>query len=160
MTKRSTRKGANFERRIAKILRNVWGIPLERTPQSGAWGKMRTKGDLVAPPEMDFSLHVECKNQEGWNLDMLFTDRGKILQDWWRQCTTQAEEERREPLLIFSRNLRPVYVRLLPSRPDWTEAILKTGETVMVLPDGSYVMTLTAFLKAFPEAPTDTRHDT
>jgi hypothetical protein len=144
MAKKSNVKGARFERQIAKLLGAQWGIAFERTPQSGGWGKMRTKGDLVSPPEVNFRYHIECKNQEGWQLDSLLSGKGdKRHRSWWDQCQGGALQDKREPLLIFSRNLAPIYVRWFPAGK--TEELLIKPYIEMT--DGSRIATLEALLE-------------
>ncbi len=65
----SKRKGATYERKIAKIFRDVFGIELSRTPQSGGFAKKSTKadafrGDITCLDDtVDFKLHLEAKCQ-------------------------------------------------------------------------------------------------
>ncbi len=102
----SRRKGHNFERQVRNILKEAWEMELERTPLSGGWGKMQTAGDIVG--KEDFPLYIECRKQEGWQLDQLFKEKG-ILWTWWDEVIGKAEEENRIPLLIFTRNHSPIY---------------------------------------------------
>ena len=106
-------KGAKFERLVRRMVNESWGVRLERTPGSGSWGKMRTKGDLVSDLEKDpnFPFFIEVKKQEAWNLDQVVLRVG-LVEKWWVKARGQAKEEAKIPLLVFSRNRRPIYVRV------------------------------------------------
>ncbi len=64
------RKGANFERELAKMLKAAWDISLVRTPSSGGFCKNNAKanefrGDIVpADDDIILRLHIEAKNQK------------------------------------------------------------------------------------------------
>lgn len=79
--KKSRRKGASYERDIAHIFQNFTGYDFVRTPQSGGFCKKSDKaedfrGDILpADKDIRLKLHIECKNQEKWN-----------LKDWLRQA--------------------------------------------------------------------------
>lgn len=105
-------KGSKFEREVARIFRKHTGLELHRTPLSGGWGKMKTKGDLVAADGVDFPYFVECKKVEGWDLwNCLFSGTGPIYQ-WWEKAKEQAKAEGKIPLLVFAQRARvPVVIR-------------------------------------------------
>jgi hypothetical protein len=137
--KYSKDKGSAFERKVAKILSEAFGVELVRTPMSGGWGRLETKGDLVTRD--DFPYHVECKKREGWNIDCLLSGKGtKELENWWNQTTEQCPADK-VPLLVFSKNFSPIYVRTKnqPKLPNPFNRIL-------YLPDGSIVTSLEEFL--------------
>jgi hypothetical protein len=75
-------------------------------PIDGHW---RSKGDLVARPDLAFPFSVEVKDVEGWDFFGLWHDKWPVAK-WWRQCCDQAKTTRACPLLIFTRNRRPDYV--------------------------------------------------
>lgn len=107
----SRAKGANFERDIAKFLSDWWGVDFRRTPASGGlhWANdNRVSGDIVPPPNSDFPFSVECKKHEGWNFEQVIKGTGDVT-SWWKQCTTDADEFSKVPLLIFSKNRSPVF---------------------------------------------------
>lgn len=86
------------------------GIELERTPGSGSWGRMQTKGDLIASEEdrKRWPYFVECKKVEGWDLwNQLFSGEGPMF-EWWNKACDQAKEEHKVPLLIFAQNRREI----------------------------------------------------
>lgn len=91
----SKRKGATYERKIAKIFRDVFGIELSRTPQSGGFAKKSTKadafrGDITCLDDtVDFKLHLECKDQKTWK-----------LKDWLNQASSDCPEGH-IPVVVF-----------------------------------------------------------
>ena len=68
----SKTKGANFERKIVKVLQeNFPTVTFGRTPSSGGYKKdvenNSLRGDVVCLSEdMEFLLHLELKNRKGW----------------------------------------------------------------------------------------------
>ena len=72
--RRSRTKGANYERTIAKKLKEFFGIDFARTPQSGGFAKKAEKasnfrGDIVSiDKDYDISMHMELKNHNAWSL--------------------------------------------------------------------------------------------
>ena len=109
----SKRKGSKFELRVAKMVKDHWDVELVRTPLSGGWGKMRTKGDLVHNPEThpSFPFYFECRNREGWTLDQVIQGTGQVA-EWWMETRLVARDEGKIPLLVFTRNFNPIYVRV------------------------------------------------
>lgn len=108
------RKGAKFENAIAREVTAWTGVKFTRTPSSGGWAKT---GDITPkdPKEMvKFPFNLELKNNETWNLPMLFkfADTGKLpkpYSDWWKQCTDDAKKSKRIPMVVFSRSYDLVY---------------------------------------------------
>ena len=88
-------KGASYERTIAKIFKKYLKIDLARTPQSGGFAKKSEKaeefrGDIVClDNEIDFKLHIECKNQKVWK-----------LRDWLEQAKSDCPKTK-IPCVIF-----------------------------------------------------------
>ena len=146
MGKYSKDKGSAFERKIAKILSEAFGVELVRTPMSGGWGRLETKGDLVTRD--DFPYHVECKKREGWTLDCLLSGKGdKKLEGWWAQTKEQCPENK-IPLLVFSKNFAPTYVRIkLGGRRPGPDDF----DRILFLPDNSIVVSLGEFLLYGPK---------
>lgn len=68
---RNNRVGGEYERRVARIFKDAWGIKLTRTPKSGGFAKdsanKTIKGDLSCL-DGEFSLHIECKNHKSPNI--------------------------------------------------------------------------------------------
>lgn len=110
--KRSKDKGAAFERLIARKFSETFDTILKRTPLSGGWAKEYegAAGDLVCVDEdFDFPFCVECKNEEGWRLESLFTDNHAWFDRWWAQLMRECPPTK-VPILVFSRNRTPVFV--------------------------------------------------
>lgn len=130
--KNSRAKGAGFERVVAKLLTDWWGATFHRTPNSGGlhWkNDTRVSGDIVAPQDggEDFPFNVECKKVEGWTFEQILKGAGEFYK-WWEQCSRDAGEHGKIPLLIFSKNRAPVYYALrdndwlaLRMRTDWAQ---------------------------------------
>jgi len=112
MGKASRDKGAAFERRICKIMGEAYGVELRRTPLSGGWAQHYddVAGDVVAV-KGEFPYCVECKNQEGWKLESLLTEKHAWFDAWWNQLIKACPADKM-PLLIFSRNFAPEYVAM------------------------------------------------
>lgn len=104
-------KGANAERKLAKLFSTWWGSEFTRTPMSGGFATKtfrddwNASGDLVTP-DVDFPFCVESKKVEGWHLEQLLTSPKCIIHKWWQQ-TLDETPEGKEPLLVFSRNGHP-----------------------------------------------------
>ena len=68
----SKNKGATFERKLAKIFKEAFGVDFVRTPLSGGFAKHMDsaegfRGDIVpADRDVVFLLHVEAKNAKTW----------------------------------------------------------------------------------------------
>lgn len=104
-------KGNVFERKIAKIMTEWTGIKFERVPASGGlhWKKdNRVYGDIVCN-DPEFPLVIECKNRQAWSMDALITGSAEVKK-WWQQVKGDAEATGKKPVVIFTRNQRPVYV--------------------------------------------------
>lgn len=93
--KRSKRKGANYERTIAKKFQSRYGIELKRTPQSGGFAKKSDKADdfrgdiTIVNPTQVLKVHIECKDQKTWQ-----------LKQWIEQAENDCPEDR-APIVVF-----------------------------------------------------------
>ena len=93
--KASKRKGATFERKIAKVFKGKYNVDLVRTPQSGGFAKKSSKasdfrGDITCLDEsIDFKLHIECKDQKTLK-----------IRDWVQQAESDCPQDR-VPVVIF-----------------------------------------------------------
>ena len=98
----SREKGARAETKVKEVLREFTGLNWQRTPGSGALDPQHLlKGDLYVPGEKNFFC-VEVKHYEEDHLTSgILTHKNPQLFSWWEQCTRQAEQVNREPLLIF-----------------------------------------------------------
>lgn len=105
--KRSRNKGANFERTVAKIFKEKFGIDLVRTPQSGGFAKKSEKaddfrGDIVsADKDYDLKLHVECKNAQTWSLPA-----------WLRQAESDCPKGKIPCVIMHKPNSSVNYITL------------------------------------------------
>lgn len=109
-------KGANYERKIAKLLSSWSGIPLRRTPMSGGWseGHPEVSGDIVSvEPDKPFAYHVECKNNESWAWEATLKGKGPVY-EWWKQATSQCPLHK-SPWLIFSKAYRDDWLMMRTS---------------------------------------------
>lgn len=93
--KKSKRKGANFERTLAKKFQARYGVELKRTPQSGGFAKKCDKaadfrGDItIVDNKQMLLLHIEAKNQKTWQ-----------LKQWLEQAESDCPEGR-TPIVVF-----------------------------------------------------------
>lgn len=93
--KNAKRKGGNFERAIAKLFGDRYGIELKRTPQSGGFAKKSTladdyRGDItIVNPKQYLKLHIECKAR-----------KTLALPQWLRQAEEDCPNNR-TPITIF-----------------------------------------------------------
>lgn len=111
----SKAKGDRFERKIAKMLGEAFDVSLRRTPISGGWAEdyPDAAGDIVCTdPSKDWPFCIECKNEENWRLESLFTDKHRWFDDWWKQTLEECPKDK-VPVLIFTRNWCPTFVAVL-----------------------------------------------
>ena len=96
--KNAKRKGGNYERTIAKLFKNRFGLELKRTPQSGGFAKDSTKADdfrgdiTLVDDTKDLILHIECKNCKNWSLPK-----------WLKQAQEDCPEGRK-PVVVFHKD--------------------------------------------------------
>lgn len=147
----SKRKGAAFERKVAKLFEQETGIRLTRTPLSGGWGKLQTKGDLIPThPEEDtifghsVDLFIECKKVEGWSAHNFFMPNNDdfLVEKWWEKACEQAAEEDKRPVLVLGQNFMPILVRY--KNPEIQTRIQIYPHARM--DDGSYIANFEVFL--------------
>lgn len=114
-------KGNRFENDVCRMLSvwvegpqyanaKVYTLPFRRrftsnTPLDGHW---EGEGDILHTPDIEFPFAVECKNQEGWELDGLVGAPKWKPWSWWEQAKDQAQRAGKLPLLIFTRKHRQV----------------------------------------------------
>lgn len=152
MSKRSSDKGKDYERHVAKILSEWCGFPLIRTPMSGAW--QGTAGDIIPKNKTDdFPFTVECKKQESWCMEQWLSGSGPF-HDWVQQAVDGVAKDIEHGrnvhtfMLIFSRNHKPDYIActisLLSNINEWPPA----AEFIAVR-TGLLVFELKAFLNLY-----------
>ena len=108
--RKSRNKGANFERAIAKRIREWLGEEwtVKRNPtdrQKGATGA----GEFELAGPFDFPFAIECKAHESFDYSQLF--RSPLtgpLKGFWDQAVSQADSCGKRPLLLLKRNNGPV----------------------------------------------------
>jgi Holliday junction resolvase len=119
---RSRRRGAAYERRIAKLLTDKFGVEFKRTPMSGGWtpvGDITPKDPSVASV-MPFV--IECKKREAWRLEGVFTPvHKKTFLAWMAQAEADVAKAggHKVPMVILTKNL---YVDLAMMRVPHFEA--------------------------------------
>lgn len=112
------RKGANFERKIAKKLQDWWNqdgkynYEMRRTPMSGGSvlkNGFHMAGDIVSNAP-DFIYHLELKNAPGSfkGLHQFFTAGKFKVWEWFAQAENDCPNDR-IPLLIVNRFDQPTY---------------------------------------------------
>lgn len=121
MGKMSDRKGKSYENRMAKLLSKWTGLPLIRTPMSGAWSG--SAGDIVCKGQPGaFPFTVECKKTESWDLHQLLAGTGPFF-NWMEQVVRESHDDMlltdraKYPVLLFTKNYRPDYIAIPLSVP-------------------------------------------
>lgn len=154
------KKGAEFERAVAKKFAAWANDTVKRTPQSGGWSKgddYGVSGDLVFKEVR--TLHVECKHHKDWDLaDLLIGVNKDFVHAWWKQARRECPEGR-VPLLVFAKNRFPPLVafperELDPVRPlaFRRKTLAKLGPTFRlanVVGEPLAVKTLDSFFETF-----------
>lgn len=107
----SRRKGKSFERKVAKMIIQAFGLEKTdcySTPLSGghfAASKLNPS-DLEMSPKLRKLLPyaIECKSYKDLELEKLFSSSGKRghWAVWWKQVNKAAGDY--EPLLVFKQN--------------------------------------------------------
>jgi hypothetical protein len=103
-------KGSAFERRIAKLFTEKFGVEFKRTPMSGGWtpvGDITPKDPTVAGC---LPWVIECKCRQGWKLESVFTKAAeKSFLDWFAQAERDVKKSGidKKPMVVFSKNLYP-----------------------------------------------------
>lgn len=148
---KSSDKGKNYERTIARELSKWCGFELIRTPMSGAWPG--TSGDILPKNRSQFfPFLVECKKVEGWTMEQIMSGNG-LFSEWVEQVYAEMERDRamghdcESFLLIFSRNRKPDYIATRYA--DVSGWILGAANHMIVYSHETlYVCELTDFLSA------------
>ncbi len=117
MGKKSRDKGASFERKVSKLLTDWWGLTFRRVPLSGGYDKSLVVGDLWITDERatiedvkKFPFSIEAKNREEWEWNGIFGYGNKALFSYWKQAKMDAAKQSKIPLLIFKKNLTPIFI--------------------------------------------------
>jgi hypothetical protein len=112
MSRYSKDKGHAFERKVAKMIREVFDVAEKdcfRTPLSGGH-HLYQRGDLVMSPQLfrRFPYLVECKHSKSWSMTQILPI-SKMLDGWLRQAYQQATEEEGAMLLVAQGHHSPIY---------------------------------------------------
>ncbi len=158
MATNGRRKGLKFENDICVILSRwlapeytpalpkIYDLPFRRRstsimPLDGHW---HGEGDILHKPHSEIvnCFCIECKKIEGWELDGILTSNKWPVWEWWAQAVQQAEKVKLAPLLIFTRNRRPVYVMVRKAEQAWLKVKPVHGAVLNVKssPYGSVVL--------------------
>ena len=103
----SRKKGADYERKIAKIISEAIGFTFKRTPGSGAFGTINEmqslQGDLVCTDNDNWDWFFELKKYEKVNL-YHFAQRAKScnITKWLEKMEEQKADQ--HGCLIFAEN--------------------------------------------------------
>lgn len=107
--KKARRKGASFERDVAKLISRWWGKTFSRVPQSGGNAGLKgmgIAGDLMTDSS-DFPFHCELKNVDKPVIEQfLLAPKGGLLVNWIKQCKRDCPPGK-IPLVIFKKNYSP-----------------------------------------------------
>jgi len=65
---------------------------------------------------VEFPFSIECKNNEIWDLTDLLKGIRKEdgIESWWVQCATDADQAKKIPILIFTKNHEEIFC-IVPS---------------------------------------------
>lgn len=95
-------KGAAYEREIAKILHDKFGVDVKRT---GAQERWKAHGGDVNAPEYENTIlkdfFWECKNRESWS-----------ILEWYKKARDDNQTARKSTVVIASKNREENYVFL------------------------------------------------
>lgn len=111
MGRKSKRKGAAYEQKVARLLREWSGQHFGRTKFSD--GRGTDTADIQTPE--GFRPVIECKKVEGWSWDSTLRLQG-LVWAWWAQALRQAVaapgRDERDAWLVFSRAHRPDWLMM------------------------------------------------
>jgi len=125
MANRNKAKGKSFEREIADVFEEAYGLTFQRVPNSGAFlgganafrlDKLSTnqvqmfKGDIIPPDEIPW-LTIECKSRKTFPYQQLF-DGCKEMDSWIQQVRIDWDALNRKGLffVIFKPNRHGHYI--------------------------------------------------
>lgn len=136
-------KGSKFERKIAKMLSEGYGVEFHRTPLSGGlhWKEANgVSGDIVPPDTINFPYNIECKNVEtDWDFDKIIAGTSKFW-EFWEQASKDAKDSKKIPLLIFKKNRKDIHIALSFTTLPWDKAYDR-----IIVCRGSHQLVITKF---------------
>jgi len=110
----SRNKGNTFERKIAKMLNERFGVKeFNRSPGSGAYATthnlpehLKIHGDLITPK--DFKFCIECK--KGYNKENIYSllDYSSDFWGFIEQCEKDSEKSYKVPLVLYQQDRRAI----------------------------------------------------
>ena len=92
------RKGATFEREVAKLLHEELGISFKRNLEQYRAGLH----DDLTPDDEAFPWSIECKRYAG----------GSFNPTWWDQATASAQAQDKLPCVIYKFDRKPIRVAI------------------------------------------------
>ncbi len=112
-------KGARFERQVAKLLTDLFGVKFERVPMSGAYSTTHNtrnpvfKGDVFTEDEgfnKKFNVVIECKRikklpKHDCGLDFLLLNKVGV---WLDQCVRESKPK--NFWLFIKEDYKPIMV--------------------------------------------------
>jgi len=114
----SKRKGNSFENRVAKLIREHFGVDAKtvyRTPLSGGHYE---RGDLIVKPPLLrwFPVFFECRDRMSWSWQAFFKKQDNYeLAQWYLidakdKCHPGDGGVERMPVLVFHKNHEQIWV--------------------------------------------------
>ena len=107
----SRAKGSRTETQVKDILKKYTELAWERVPMSGALDPIHgLKADLYVPNALNiFAVEVKGYAEDHLCSKLLTSTNPEILK-WWSQCTRQAKQINKKPLLIFKFDRSKMFV--------------------------------------------------
>ena len=106
----SRQKGAGFETKVCKLLKQITKRTWVRTPSSGGvatrTGNIALAGDVMCQ-NFKSKYVFELKKYKEYNIESLITKKGMVIK-WLQQL--EREKGKRKGVLIFSRNYGKIFV--------------------------------------------------
>jgi Holliday junction resolvase len=101
----SRNKGQRAEYKVRDMFRDKTGLPWERVPGSGMFGKQHAlKGDLYVPN----TNYIHCIEVKSYAEDVinsnLLNPSTSQLEKFWAQTSREAGEIGKEPILVFKKD--------------------------------------------------------
>lgn len=130
MSINSNQKGVRTEIIIRDILRKHTGLSFERVPSSGALDpKHQLKGDIYLVGVTN-KYCIECKGYEEDHLtSKILTSKSPQLLEFWKQTIRQADQLKRQPLLMFKFDRSKVFVAFQDIPNDnYSYIFIKSGD--------------------------------
>lgn len=98
----SQKKGSDFERKIARKLKEVFGVDVKRTGTQERW---KAHGGDVNPPSYSNTIlkdfFWECKNRENW-----------AILNWFKKAQDDSSKSGQIPVVVASKNHEDDYAFL------------------------------------------------